>query len=110
MQTIAEMWLAANKDKFNQSDLYMIRQKLDTMDESKINVLCATNLKNPIVGMILSIFFGTLGVDRFYTGDQGRGLLKFFTGGLCGIYWLIDIFMIMGDIRKNNFKAIQPYL
>ena len=110
MQTIAEMWLAANQNKFKQSDLFMIRSKLDKMDESKVSVLCAVELKNPIVGIFLSIFLGTLGIDRFYTGDQGRGLLKLLTGGLCGIYYIIDIFLIMNAVKVCNYKAIQPHL
>jgi len=47
-----------------------------------------------IVALILSIFFGQIGVDRFYLGYVGLGLLKLFTFGGCGVWWLIDIILI----------------
>lgn len=53
-----------------------------------------------IVALILSIFFGHLGVDRFYLGYVGLGLLKLFTFGGCGVWWLIDIILIA--TRKLN--------
>ncbi|HEV7454870.1 MAG TPA: TM2 domain-containing protein [Candidatus Saccharimonadales bacterium] len=47
-----------------------------------------------LVALLLSIFLGWLGIDRFYLGRPGVGLLKFFTFGLFGILWLVDILMI----------------
>ena len=44
--------------------------------------------------MILSILVGGLGVDRFYLGYTGLGILKLLTGGVLGILWLIDIIRI----------------
>jgi len=46
---------------------------------------------------LLSIFVGTLGIDRFYLGYVGLGLLKLFTAGGCGIWWLIDLILIAMD-------------
>lgn len=47
-----------------------------------------------VVALVLSIFLGTLGVDRFYMGKIGTGILKLLTIGGLGIWWLIDLILI----------------
>jgi hypothetical protein len=44
--------------------------------------------------LIMSICFGWLAVDRFMMGQIGWGLLKLFTFGGLGVWWLIDIILI----------------
>lgn len=44
--------------------------------------------------LILSILLGGLGVDRFYAGHIGLGVLKLLTVGGCGIWAIIDIIMV----------------
>ena len=53
--------------------------------------------KDFLVALLLSIFVGTLGIDRFYLGYIGLGLLKLVTCGGCGIWWLIDLILIVTD-------------
>ena len=50
--------------------------------------------KDWLTTLLLSIFLGSLGVDRFYTGYTGLGVLKLITCGGVGIWWLIDLIMI----------------
>lgn len=42
----------------------------------------------------LSVLLGSLGVDRFYLGYTGLGVVKLITCGGCGIWTLIDLIMI----------------
>lgn len=51
-------------------------------------------MKNKTIALILSILLGALGVDRFYLGYMGMGILKLLTGGCFGVLWIIDILNI----------------
>jgi TM2 domain-containing membrane protein YozV len=45
--------------------------------------------------ILLSTLLGSLGVDRFYRGQIGLGILKLLTAGGCGIWALIDSIVYM---------------
>jgi TM2 domain-containing membrane protein YozV len=47
-----------------------------------------------LAALLLSIFLGQLGIDRFYMGYTGKGLLKLITFGGLGIWWLYDVIVI----------------
>lgn len=60
--------------------------------------------KNWVLVLLMSIFFGSLGVDRFIMGQVGWGILKLITLGGLGIWWLIDLILIAS---KHEFKGIE---
>lgn len=60
-----------------------------------------THLKS--VGYILWIF-GFTGAHRFYYGRPISGTIWFFTLGLLGIGWLIDLFLIPSMDREADLR------
>lgn len=53
------------------------------------------------ITLILSIFLGVFGIDRFYLGKILTGIIKFLTLGGLGIWWIIDIFLIITERMKD---------
>ena len=59
--------------------------------------------KDWLTALLLSILLGSLGVDRFYTGHIGLGVLKLLTCGGAGIWWLVDVILIAtGSFKDKN--------
>ncbi|OGQ96677.1 MAG: hypothetical protein A2521_07420 [Deltaproteobacteria bacterium RIFOXYD12_FULL_57_12] len=58
---------------------------------------------SPILGYLLWIF-GFTGAHRFYYGRPVSGTIYFFTLGVLGIGWLIDLFLIPGMAREADLR------
>ncbi len=66
------------------------------------NFVTATSDKKKRTALLLCIFLGFFGAHQFYVGKIGKGLLYFFTVGIFGIGWFIDIFKIaLGSFTDN---------
>lgn len=81
----------------------------------------ALRFKDPDIALVISIFFGVLGLDEFYIGEIERGVAKiilyvaaiFFTalslpfGILLGlavlIFWFISLYSIRDRVRTYNY-------
>lgn len=56
-----------------------------------------------LIGYILWIF-GFIGAHRFYYGRPLSGTIYFFTLGLLGIGWIIDLFLIPSMDKEADFR------
>jgi len=52
----------------------------------------------------LTWIFGFMGAHRFYYGKQITGTIWFFTLGLLGVGWIIDLFLIPSMDREADRK------
>ena len=58
-------------------------------------------LRNKWVVFVLCLFFGVLGLHRFYAGKISSGVLYLATGGCLGIGVLVDLISILIDTFKD---------
>ena len=61
-----------------------------------------TGRKDWLTTLLMCLFLGPMGVHRFYTGSTGIGVVQLFTGGGCGIWWLIDMISIFAGSYKDG--------
>lgn len=70
---------------------------LEKRERSEKSWLCA---------FLLSVFFGLWGVDRFYLGSWMLGFVKLCTFGGFGIWWLLDVYLLLCDDMKDSLGRI----
>jgi TM2 domain-containing membrane protein YozV len=70
---------------------------------SKAADVTTNDTHSVLVGYLLWLF-GFTGSHRFYYGKPVTGTLWFFTLGLLGIGWLIDVLLIPGMDRQADFR------
>lgn len=63
---------------------------------------------NPVVALVLAVFLGFLGVDRFYTGNVVAGVIKLLTLGGLGVWWIIDIILFGVETFKRSYSYTSP--
>jgi len=66
----------------------------------------ANDTHSKLIGYLLWIF-GFTGAHRFYYGKTKTGVVWFFTLGLLGIGWLIDLFLIPSMDRQADKRFQQ---
>ena len=73
-----------------------VRSRLLAADDSKASAVIAADLKNPTTILIISLFLGGLGVDRFMIGDTMWGAIKLIINlSICFISFLL-MFVLIG--------------
>lgn len=119
----AQAFLMSNMHAFPAHQVPVLQRELEGLDDQAATALMMTELKNPTIALILAIFLGEFGVDRFYTGDKEMGVAKlvlfvvsfvtlFILIGIflfIGLYiWkFVDCFLIMGACRRANFERVM---
>lgn len=107
-QTV-DNYIIINQKYFPGDKILFLKERLYAMDEQRFSMLSTIELKDPVVILIISIFLGGLGIDRFMIGDIGLGVLKLLTFGVFGIFTIIDWFLISGRTKEKNFNQVMMF-
>ena len=103
-QNKVDMFLATMSSKFPAEKLMLVKSQLEKLDDSKLIVLQSADYKDPTTLLIVSLFLGNMGVDRFMLGQTGAGVGKLLTCGGFGIWTIIDWFGIQKAAKEYNFQ------
>lgn len=64
--------------------------------------------KEWLTALLLAVFLGYFGIDRFYLGQAGLGIAKFLTGGGCGLWWIIDVVLIaVRSVKDSSGRPLR---
>lgn len=109
-QNKIDMFMMTNQKYFPTEKIMYLKEKLQSIDDQKFSLISTVELKDPTTILLVSIFLGSLGIDRFMLGDTGMGVLKLLTGGCCGILTIIDWFSISKKTKELNFNNLMTLL
>ena len=95
-----DQWLAINAKYFPTEQVQYIRQRLEALPEQQLSMLYSISFQDPTMMLVISLFGGSLGIDRFILGQVGHGCYSPIKRSktLCS-YWLM----------KNYFTRLWAY-
>jgi len=102
-----DYYMMTNQKYFPPEKVMYVREKLLALPDERFAMVSAVELKDPTVLLVISLFLGSLGVDRFMLGDTGMGVLKLLTLGVCGILTIVDWFTVMNKTRELNYNNLM---
>lgn len=103
-------FLEKNKDFLFPNKEYSdmdLENALLTASDSFEYMMNSIPFRKPSTVQFISFFPGSLGVDRFYLGDIVKGILKYFTFGGFGIWWIADMISAKNRCRAYNCKKLM---
>ena len=103
-------FIASNGKFFPADKIMVIRERLAEIDDNNATIVYAVDLKDTTTMLLLSIFLGYLGVDRFMLDDVGLGILKLLTFGGCGIWTIVDWCIITDKVKEYNYNKFMRTL
>ena len=105
-----DMYIMTNQKYFPAEKIQLLRDRLLAADDNRMVMISSIEMKDPTTILLVSIFLGSLGIDRFMLGETGMGILKLLTGGCCGILTIIDWFTVQKKAKDANFQKLMAIL
>ena len=105
-----DMFIMSNQKYFPAEKIMFLKEKLYRLDETKFSMISCMDLQDPTTILLISLFLGSLGIDRFMLKETGMGVLKLLTAGCCGILTIIDWFSVQKKAKEKNFNELMLML
>ena len=83
-------------------DRVITQEEFDLQKEKMLNSTSSTTSTDWLTLFLLTFFVGVLGVHRFYTGKIGTGFLMLITLGGFGIWFLVDLILVVTGQFTNK--------
>jgi TM2 domain-containing membrane protein YozV len=77
------------------TDRVITQEEFDLQKEKLLNSASSTTSKDWLTLFLLTFFVGILGVHRFYTGKIGTGFLMLITLGGFGVWFFVDLILVL---------------
>jgi|TARA_A100001037_G_scaffold30083_1_gene23783 TM2 domain-containing membrane protein YozV len=83
-------------------DRVITQEEFDLQKEKLLNSTSSTTSTDWLTLFLLTFFVGVLGVHRFYTGKIGTGFLMLITLGGFGVWFLVDLILVVTGQFTNK--------
>jgi TM2 domain-containing membrane protein YozV len=88
-------------------DRVITQEEFDSQKEKLLDSSTKTNSIDWLALFLLTFFVGVLGVHRFYVGKIGTGVLMLITLGGLGIWFLVDLLLVVtGQFTNKDGQKI----
>ena len=105
-----DMFIMTNQKYFPAEKIMFLKEKLYKVDETKFSMISCVEFKEPLTILLVSLFLGSWGIDRFMLKETGMGVLKLLTAGCCGILTIIDWFTVQKKAKEKNYNELMLLL
>jgi len=96
--------------KKNEQNVELLLSNVSKFLQGKEIVVKGGSTKRLTITLLIAIFFGWLGLHRFYLGKWKTGLLFMFTFGVLGIGWAIDVVrLLMGNFTDKDENYVSNW-
>ena len=88
-------------------DRVITQEEFDLQKEKLLNSSTITSTTDWLTLFLLTFFVGVLGVHRFYVGKIGTGFLMLLTLGGLGVWFLVDLILVVtGQFTNKDGEKI----
>ena len=88
-------------------DRVITQEEFDSQKEKLLDSSTKTNSIDWLALFLLTFFVGVLGVHRFYVGKIGTGVLMLITLGGVGVWFLVDLLLVVtGQFTNKDGQKI----